>query len=135
VSVLTRAGTAVVVLVAAGAFLSYESRTGKDEDGREPLVVHVEWASKKFQIPACEWSVNAPGVGKRCADMPTARSEEGGLIHAWWEATTKAKTGDTLFLSAQGVNTEYLDCQALWKNEHINLPSGPNRCDGTAVLP
>lgn len=100
------------------------------------LDFHVEWASENRKTPACEWSVNAVGVGKPCAKIETPEQVDGkGDYFGLWEHTEKAKAGDIAWLSAHGnMGTKWIKCSISWKGSYHELPSKGKHCGGTFTL-
>jgi hypothetical protein len=102
------------------------------------LDLHVEWESENRKTPACEWSINKPGVGGPCANMATPHQVDGkGNYIGLWEHTTTAKSGDVVFLSAEGnTGTKWVECAVSWKGKYRSLgAAGQKRCGGVYTLP
>jgi hypothetical protein len=104
------------------------------------LDLSIEWASENKKTPACEWSLNAPGVGQPCANMATPeKAVPNGLYLGLWEHTvsTSAKAGDVVFLTARGnIGSNWVKCYAYWKGQQHAFPfdDGRKQCGGTWTL-
>jgi hypothetical protein len=101
------------------------------------LDLHVEWQAETTRTPGCEWSLNNPGVGNPCANIakPEKAHPSDKLYLGFWEHETKARTGDVVWLSAQGVGYDSLKCSYHWKGQYFDLPDdGGRHCGGTATL-
>lgn len=100
------------------------------------LDLHVEWTSENNKTPACEWSLNAPGLGHPCEGLQKGVQEPGVLDYiGFWEYSMTAQAGDVVFLSAQGNRgNKSIECAYFWKGAYHPFPSSGNRCGGTATL-
>lgn len=105
------------------------------------LDVSIEWASENKKTPLCEWSLNAPGVGQPCANIATPeRAVPNGLYLGLWDhlASTTAKAGDVVYLSARGnIGSNWIKCYAHWKGAMHTFPfdDAHKSCGGTWTLP
>jgi len=106
------------------------------EHNKQPgeLDLHVEWVSENNRLPACEWSLNAPGRGHPCENMQKAQQVD-RYYYGLWEYETTAKAGDVGFLSAQAsIGGETIRCSYFWKGRLHALPDNGKRCGGTFTL-
>jgi hypothetical protein len=106
------------------------------------LDLYVEWSSQNRSKPSCEWSINKPGVGTPCANIRDPQQfQSTGRYNGLWGTTVTAKSGDVVFLTAQGnAGTEWIQCRVEWKGKEINVGVGGyevagRHCGGTLKLP
>jgi hypothetical protein len=112
----------------------------KHETDPGEIDLHVEWISENAKSPACEWSLNKPGVHEQCSGVGPGVQEPGEVDYiGLWEYTVLelGHSGDTVELYAEGnIGAKSIRCYVAWKNRYHELPydDSKRRCGGSYKL-